>query len=227
MKRLYKHSIVKFQVLFLFGVVSQFSVFAQAETDKQQPLAYELQVEIKPKTYDPATQSRIRVYRKGATKTLIQHSFDCAGRKAGIRDYLSGNGALSALKAYARITFNIEEGMPRSVIQKEAESNAMRTYQLISYKEFILNADQPVNLYGFVFGATDSSRTKAQVFDQCVDAVASFRPQAGHDYEILGKYQNNQCQFQVFDLKTNQEVTVSDKLYACPEKSWKFWKRDQ
>ena len=33
--------------------------------------------------------------------------------------------------------------------------------------------------------------------------------------------------FQVFDLKTNQEVTVSDKLYACPEKSWKFWKRDQ
>ena len=44
MKRLYKHGRVKFQVLFLFGVVSQFSVFAQAETDKQQPLAYELQV---------------------------------------------------------------------------------------------------------------------------------------------------------------------------------------
>lgn len=227
MKRLYKHGRVKFQVLFLFGVVSQFSVFAQAETDKQQPLAYELQVETKPKTYDPATQSRIRVYRKGATKTLIQHSFDCAGRKAGIRDYLSGNGALSALKAYARITFNIEEGMPRSAIQKEAESNAMRTYQLISYKEFILNADQPVNLYGFVFGATDSSRTKAQLIDQCVDAVASFRPQAGHDYEILGKYKNNQCQFQVFDLKTNDQIPVSDKLYTCPEKSWKFWKKDQ
>ena len=106
--------------------------------------------------------------------------------------------------------------MPRSAIQKEAESNAMRTYQLISYKEFILNADQPVNLYGFVFGATDSSRTKAQVFDQCVDAVASFRPQAGHDYEILGKYQNNQCQFQVFDLKTNDQIPISGQTLYLP-----------
>lgn len=225
MNRLYKHDRIRFQVLFLFGGVSLFSVDVHADTQQPSALAYEVQAETKPKTYDPATQARIRVYRKGATKTLILHSFDCAGRKTGIRDYLSGNGALSALKAYARITFNIEEGMPRSAMQKEAESNAMRTYQLISYKEFILNADQPVNLYGFVFGATDSSRTKAQVLDQCVDAVASFRPQAGHDYEILGQYQNNQCRFQVFDLKTNHEVTVSDKLYACPEKSWKFWKK--
>lgn len=209
--------------VFLINTILVSSVHAET-TKSSSTIPYEIPVEVK--VYDPSTQSRMRLYGQNGQKIWIQHAFDCDGKKEGIREYLSSNGGLNAFKTYLRLTLNQVKGMPRTAIQKEVEGNTMSTYAMVSYKELILNVNQPINLYGFVLGAEDRARTKAKIFDQCSDAQASFQPQAGRDYEVLGRYENNKCQFQVFDLKSKQEVTVSEKLYSCPIKAGRFWQKN-
>ena len=200
--------------------------YSFAQTPQDEMSRYALTTDNNIEVYQPLTQSRIRMYGKNGQKIYLQHSFDCAGKKDGIRNYLSSTGGWNAFKSYARWTFNQSKGMPRTAIQKEVEGNEMSTYAMLSYKEFILKANEPVNLYGFVVGAQNRTASKAQVITACEHAIGSFKPLAGHDYEVLGRYENNQCQFQVIDLKKNQQILISDQAYSCPVKSWKFWKKD-
>lgn len=113
--------------------------------------------------------------------------------------------------------------MPQTRIQKHVEGNELSSYKFVSYREFALQGSVPVNLHGFVIGADNVTRSRARVIEQCENAVAPFKPQAGHDYEVPGSYVNNRRQFNEYDLKSIQQVPVSEQRYSCPEKSWKFW----
>lgn len=177
--------------------------------------------------YNPTSQARIRHYGRTGTKIYIQHSFHCEDRKQGNRSYITNNGGLDAFKSYARIIMNTSIGMPENSLLKTTLTNEFQTYLYISHKELILEANKPINLHGFVIGAEDQQRTQAKVIAQCENAQASFIPQAGHDYEVLGDQQNGQCIFKVYDLDTKQQVTVNSQIYQCTKPTWKFWKNKQ
>ncbi len=176
--------------------------------------------------YDPLTQARIRIYGQNGKKIYIQDSFDCAGKKKGIRTYASSVGGWNAFKSYARWSFNHSLGMPKTAIQKQVLTNTFQTYLLVSFKELAVAANQPVNLHGVVLSAKDSARTQADVIQECENAVASFSPKVGHAYEVLGSYENNQCHFKIYDLASNELVTHSDQAYECPKKSWTLFGKD-
>ena len=174
--------------------------------------------------YNPLTQAQIRLYGKNGQKIYLQHSFVCDAKEKGIRDYVSNTGGWDAFKTYTRLNFNRSEGMPKTAIQQIALTNEFQTYLYISYKEFLVTANEPINLHGFVMTAENSARTQAKVTTQCENAVASFKPQAGHAYEVLGQYQQGQCSFKIYDLQTNQLVPHNDQAYVCPKKkSWSLF----
>ncbi|MCI3879193.1 MULTISPECIES: hypothetical protein [Acinetobacter] len=176
-------------------------------------------------SFNPSTQARVRLYGQNGQQIYMQHTFDCKNRKQGIRENLSGYGAWNAFKTYTRINMNYSIGMPRTIIQKDIEQN-FNTYQMVTYKEYVVTANQPINLHGFVVG-TEVSTGKARVIDGCENTEASFKPQAGREYEILGENENQKCQFKVYDLASKQLVSVSEQAYSCPKDKWKFWGKDE
>ena len=121
--------------------------YSFAQTPQDEMSRYALTTDNNIEVYQPLIQSRIRMYGKNGQKIYLQHSFDCAGKKDGIRNYLSSTGGWNAFKSYARWTFNQSKGMPRTAIQKEVEGNEMSTYAMLSYKEFLCTRQISQNPY--------------------------------------------------------------------------------
>lgn len=210
--------IVLGHIIILAGLIAPGFSFAAVE--KNDPRNYKREV-----TYDPMSQARIRLYGQNGKDIYIRHSFDCKERKQGIRENVSSTGGWAAFKAYTRLTFNASVGMPETAIQTYVR-NHFGTYELVSYEEYVVDANRPINLHGFILGAMDSARTKPMIIEQCSEATGSFKPLAGHSYEILGSDENGQCRFKLYDIEHAHASTAAlsvEQPFVCPEKrKWFF-----
>ena len=78
------------------------------------------------------------------------------------------------------------------------------------FREFAVEAGKPVNAQTFYIGLTNTLHTETHTITQyegsCSSNIASFIPQAGHDYEIVGS-KGRSCGVSVFEVGAQGELT--------------------
>lgn len=178
-------------------------------------------VEHQANDYNPTTQARIRLYGQNQKPTLMISNIDCANNYGGKKVNVGGSMS-DAFTSMTGIAKNSSIGIPPT----EASRNIGKNNGLLSralFREFAIDANKPVNLKASYIGLTTSYDTPtSHVIMQessCHSPVASFVPQAGHDYEVIG-LSGNGCNVAVYDIGKNgatQPVAVQD-AFICPSR---------
>ena len=100
-------------------------------------------------------------------------------------------------------------GIPETEISKNVgKMNGLASRAF--FREFAVPAGKPVNAQTFYIGLTNTLHTPTHTITQyegsCSSNIASFVPQAGHDYEIVGS-KGRSCGVSVFEVGVQGELT--------------------
>ena len=153
--------------------------------------------------YNPSNQSRIRLFGQNGKPTIMTSGIDCANKQKGEKVNVGG-GLGDAFGSFIGSAKNKSIGIPETETTKNlSQQNGILSKAM--YKEFVIPADKSVNLKAAYIGLTTALEgadgSKIISYEgSCQSNIASFTPQAGHDYEVLSLKQGKNCGIAVVDV---------------------------
>ena len=152
--------------------------------------------------YNPNTQSRIRLFGQNGGSSIMYSGIDCQAGNEGEKTNVGG-GLGESFVSFLRMDQSETLGIP----QTEATQSLAKRDGILSkafYKEFAIPAEKPVNLQLFPVTTPGTTPQKGQRLliiesNSCYSpAIASFIPEKGKDYEILGRWdEETSCPYPV------------------------------
>ena len=151
--------------------------------------------------YDSGTQARIRLYGQNQKPTLITSGIDCAAGERGQKSNIGG----SMGDAFGSLVGSVKShsiGIPATENSKALGSkNAILSRAF--FREMAVPAGKAVNVETAFVGLTNTLQTPAYTVHtnegSCTSRAASFVPEAGHDYEVVG-VSGKACGVAVYDI---------------------------
>ena len=168
--------------------------------------------------YNANKQARVRLYGQNQKPTLMWHGIDCNDNKRGTKVNVGG-GMGDAFGSLVGTAKSSSIGIPASDISKNIGTQNGILSKAI-FREFVVEADKPVNVQASYIGLTTTYTTPTHIITQiegsCNGKVASFVPQAGHDYEVVG-IQGGACGARVYEIDRSGGLTpiTLQSAYSC------------
>lgn len=168
--------------------------------------------------YDAKQQARVRVYGQNGKPTVMWHDMDCHGNPRGTKVNVGG-GIGDALGSLVGTASSSSIGIPPSEISKNIGSQNGLLSKAI-FREFAVSAGKPVNVQASYIGLSTTYETTTHVVTMhegsCQGKVASFVPQAGHDYEVVGT-KGKSCGVMVYEVSQSGGLTpvATQNAYVC------------
>ena len=138
--------------------------------------------------YDSQSQARIRLYGQNGKPSYAYTGIDCDTNRKGTKIGVGGSLG-DAFGSLVGASSSQSMGIPETEISKNVgKMNGIASRAF--FREFAVPAGKPVNAQTFYIGLTNTLHTPTHTIIQyegsCSSNIASFVPQAGHDYEIVG-----------------------------------------
>ena len=158
--------------------------------------------------YDSQSQARIRLYGQNGKPSYAYTNVDCESNPKGTKIGVGGSLG-DAFGSLVGASSSQSMGIPETEISKNVgKMNGLASRAF--FREFAVPAGKPVNAQTFYIGLTNTLRsptlTVTQYEGSCSSNIASFVPQAGHDYEIVGS-KGRSCGVNVFEVGAQGELT--------------------
>ncbi|MDU8923979.1 hypothetical protein RYD26_03465 [Pasteurellaceae bacterium LIM206] len=162
------------------------------------------------KTFDKATDSRIRVYGQNGRPTLMELDINGKHEKISI-----GGGLGQAFSSMLHMKDNESIGMPATELSKDPSAYS-QFVSAIFFKEFVIPAGGEVKVRSEIMSIPVTSvatnivgntiyKTTTTVYPKgCKGNEIIFIPQAGHDYEVAPIAPGNHCNLTITDITQNQ-----------------------
>ena len=158
--------------------------------------------------YDSQSQARIRLYGQNGKPSYAYTNVDCESNPKGTKIGVGG----SLGDAFGSLV-GASSSQSMGISETEISKNVGKMNGLASrafFREFAISAGKPVNAQTFYIGLTNTLHTETHTVIQhegsCSSNMASFVPQAGHDYEIVGN-RGRSCGVSVFEVGAQGELT--------------------
>lgn len=166
--------------------------------------------------YLPEQQARIRLYGQNQKPTIMTANIDCAS-KGNWQKVNVGGSMGDAFGSFVGTAKSHSIGIPET----ETSRNIGKKNGLLSkavFREFAIQAGKPVNVSAAYIGLTTVSQSpqRTVIFHEgsCRSATASFVPQAGRDYEVIG-LKGRGCGVAVYEISANghtSPIALSDEF---------------
>lgn len=158
--------------------------------------------------YDSQSQARIRLYGQNGKPSYAYTGIDCDTNRKGTKIGVGGSLG-DAVGSLVGASSSQSMGIPETEISKNVgKMNGLASRAF--FREFAVEAGKPVNAQTFYIGLTNTLHTETHTITQyegsCTSNIASFIPQAGHDYEIVGS-KGRSCGVSVFEVGAQGELT--------------------
>ena len=158
--------------------------------------------------YDSQSQARIRLYGQNGKPSYAYTGIDCDTNRKGTKIGVGGSLG-DAFGSLVGASSSQSMGIPETEISKNVgKMNGLASRAF--FREFAVEAGKPVNAQTFYIGLTNTLHTETHTITQyegsCTSNIASFIPQAGHDYEIVGS-KGRSCDVSVFEVGAQGELT--------------------
>ena len=158
--------------------------------------------------YDSQSQARIRLYGQNGKPSYAYTGIDCDTNRKGTKIGVGGSLG-DAVGSLVGASSSQSMGIPETEISKNVgKMNGLASRAF--FREFAVEAGKPVNAQTFYIGLTNTLHTETHTITQyegsCTSNIASFIPQAGHDYEIVGS-KGRSCDVSVFEVGAQGELT--------------------
>ena len=158
--------------------------------------------------YDSQSQARIRLYGQNGKPSYAYTNVDCESNPKGTKIGVGGSLG-DAFGSLVGASSSQSMGIPETEISKNVgKMNGLASRAF--FREFAIPAGKPVNAQTFYIGLTNTRHTETHTVIQhegsCSSNMASFVPQAGHDYEIVGS-KGRSCGVSVFEVGAQGELT--------------------
>ncbi len=158
--------------------------------------------------YDSQSQARIRLYGQNGKPSYAYTGIDCDTNRKGTKIGVGGSLG-DAFGSLVGASSSQSMGIPETEISKNVgKMNGLASRAF--FREFAVEAGKPVNAQTFYIGLTNTLHTETHTITQyegsCSSNIASFIPQAGHDYEIVGS-KGRSCGVSVFEVGAQGELT--------------------
>ena len=168
--------------------------------------------------YDSQSQARIRLYGQNGKPSYVYTNVDCESNPKGTKIGVGGSLG-DAFGSLVGASSSQSMGIPETKISKNVgKMNGLASRAF--FREFAIPAGKPVNAQTFYIGLTTTLHTETHTIIQhegsCSSNIASFVPQAGHDYEIVGS-SGRSCGVSVFEVGAQGELTpvAVDEAVQC------------
>ena len=157
-----------------------------------------------------ACTSNAPVHQKSSAgyESYAYTGIDCDTNRKGTKIGVGGSLG-DAFGSLVGASSSQSMGIPETEISKNVgKMNGLASRAF--FREFAVPAGKPVNAQTFYIGLTNTLRsptlTVTQYEGSCSSNIASFVPQAGHDYEIVGS-KGRSCGVSVFEVGAQGELT--------------------
>ena len=146
-------------------------------------------------SYDSSTQARVRLYGQNQKPTIMVSGIDC-----------------EAEDRRARRGHKVNVGGSLGIAETEHSKNIGQMNGILSrafFREYAVPAGKAVNVQAAYIGLRNAmegaTETVIQHEGSCNTRMASFVPQAGHDYEVIG-LSGRRCAVAVYEVGTQGEL---------------------
>ncbi|QMT39606.1 hypothetical protein [Neisseria shayeganii] len=172
--------------------------------------------------YDPATQARVRLYGQNQKPARLVSGIDCEHNRRGTAVSV-GRSLGDAFSSFAGTAQSSSIGIPETEISRHiSERNGLMSRAV--FREYVVAAGKPANVQSSYIGLTHSNRPANPMAESylvmkegsCHSQLASFVPQAGRDYEVVGAT-GRACGVAVFEVAADgstQAVALQD-AFRC------------
>lgn len=170
-------------------------------------------------SYDAQKEARIRVYAQNQKPSTVWSGIDCASNSKGKKVSIGS----SLGDAFGSLTGTVNSksiGIAETDISKNAgQRNGIlsRTF----FREWTVEAGKPLNVQAAYIGLSNrlEKPTYTEIYYEgsCRSNIASFVPQAGHDYEIVGS-RGKKCAVSVYEVASDGSLTpvkLSEAYYCA------------
>lgn len=155
-------------------------------------------------SYDPATQARVRLYGQNQKPARLISGIDCEHNRRGTTVSV-GRSFGDAFGSFAGTAQSSSIGIPETEISRHiGERNGLMSRAV--FREYVVAAGKPANVQSFYngFSHTPNMMTPKPLYlifheGSCRSRLASFVPQAGRDYEVVGAT-GRACGVAVFEV---------------------------
>lgn len=158
--------------------------------------------------YNANEQARIRVYGQNGKPTLIWHGIDCNSNQRGTKVNVGGGlgDAFGSLTGSAKSeSIGIA---PSEISQNLSSQNGILSKAM--FREMPISSGKPVNVQASYIGLSHTYETPSHIITahegSCNSKVASFIPQAGKDYEVVGT-KGKSCGVAVYEVSHSGTLT--------------------
>ena len=162
-------------------------------------------------SYDSSTQARVRLYGQNQKPTIMVSGIDCEAedRRARRGHKVNVGGSLGdAFGSFAGTARSRSLG----IAETEHSKNIGQMNGILSrafFREYAVPAGKAVNVQAAYIGLRNvmegATETVIQHEGSCNTRMASFVPQAGHDYEVIG-LSGRRCAVAVYEVGTQGEL---------------------
>ncbi|OAM28362.1 MULTISPECIES: hypothetical protein [Eikenella] len=157
-------------------------------------------------SYDSNTQARVRLYGQNEKPTIMVSGIDCEAedRRARRGHKVNVGGSLGdALGSFAGTVKSRSLGMPETAHSKSiGQMNGVLSRAF--FREYAVPAGKAVNVQAAYIGLRNMPEPTMQHITiqnegSCNTRMASFVPQAGRDYEVIG-LSGRRCAVSVYEV---------------------------
>lgn len=155
--------------------------------------------------YDSATQARVRLYGQNQKPARLISGIDCEHNRRGTTVSV-GRSLGDAFGSFTGTAQSSSIGIPETEISRHiGERNGLMSRAV--FREYVVAAGKPANVQSAYIGLTHSDRPANSMAEShlvmkegsCRSRLASFVPQAGRDYEVVGAT-GRACGMAVFEV---------------------------
>ena len=168
-------------------------------------------VQEKNTSYDSSTQARVRLYGQNQKTTTMVSGIDCEAEDQQARRGHKVNVVRNLKDAFGSLVGMVKShslGIPETVYSKNiGQMNGVLSQAF--FREYAVPAGKTVNVQAAYIGLRNVMTTPSETIihqeGSCRSRMASFVPQAGHDYEVIG-LSGRRCGVAVYEVGTQGEL---------------------
>ena len=162
-------------------------------------------------SYDCSTQARVRLYGQNQKGTTMVSGIDCEAEDQQARRGHKVNVVRNLKDAFGSLVGMVKShslGIPETVYSKNiGQMNGLLSQAF--FREYTVPAGKTVNVQDAYIGSRNVMTTPSEtiIYEEgsCRSRMASFVPQAGHDYEVIG-LSGRRCGVAVYEVGTQGEL---------------------
>lgn len=159
--------------------------------------------------FNPASQARIRLYGQNQKPAIMTYGIDCASGQKGKKVNIGGSLG-DAFGSFTGTAKNTSIGIPETAHSRQLK-NMDGILSKAFYREMAIPANQAVNVRTAFIGLSNTLETEDRDIilreKSCTSHTASFVPQPGKDYEVIG-VKGRGCGVAVYEIDTQGRLTA-------------------